>query len=80
MTEGKLGEEGLADVLAGLGVEEVCPNAADLNEETVAAWHGGGFTIRAWGVANEAEMRRLVSLGVDGMTVNFPEKLTSLLE
>lgn len=34
---------------------------------------------RAWGVKNEALMERVCRCGADGMTVNFPDKLTAYL-
>ena len=39
-----------------------------------------GFSVRFWGVKNEELMRRALALGGDGMTVNFPDKLTAALK
>ena len=77
----KRGEAGddLPDTLFGMGVEEICPFSADVTPEQVDAWHDAGLTVRAWGVPDEEEMKRLVDAGVDGMTVNFPQKLTAYL-
>ncbi len=41
--------------------------------------HQDGFLVRAWGVSNEELMAQVVEAGVDGMTVNFPDKLTAYL-
>ncbi len=38
-----------------------------------------GFRVRAWGVKNEDLMRAVCEAGADGMTVNFPDKLTAYL-
>ena len=38
-----------------------------------------GMGLRAWGVSSEALMRRMCALRVDGMTVNFPDRLTQYL-
>ena len=65
--------------LKQMGAEELCPQATLLTPELVAQWHSDGFRVRAWGVADEALMRHAYACGVDGMTVNFPDKLTQLL-
>ena len=49
-------------------------------EESVAAWRKKGLGVRAWGIKDTTIMKRMCALGVDGMTVNFPDKLTALLE
>ena len=65
--------------LKELHAEEICPNAPDATPENVARWHQLGFRVRAWGVKNEALMRAVCEAGADGMTVNFPDKLTAYL-
>ena len=60
-----------------MGIGELCPKAVLVTPEAVEAWHRMGFRVRAWGVANEEIMASLVEAGVDGMTVNFPDKLTT---
>lgn len=37
------------------------------------------FSVRAWGVLDETRMRRAFAAGVDGMTINFPDRLHALL-
>lgn len=63
-----------------IGCDEFCPKAALITEDAVRAWHRDGFRVRAWGVSDESVMERLVACGVDGMTVNFPDKLTAHLQ
>ena len=65
--------------LKELGAEEYCPNAEVCTPELVSKWHSDGFRVRAWGVRDEDLMRHAYDCGVDGMTVNFPDKLTQLL-
>ena len=38
-------------------------------------WRKAGLGVRAWGVQNVALMKKMCQLGVDGMTVNFPDRL-----
>ena len=73
------GEDSLLRQLQAIGAEEYCPEAAGMTPELVAKWHAMGFRVRAWGVYNEALMRHALACGVDGMTVNFPDKLTEAL-
>jgi glycerophosphoryl diester phosphodiesterase len=62
-----------------LGVTQLCPKADRVTPGLVARLRGAGFNVRAWGVGSEALMRQMVDAGVDGMTVNFPDKLLELL-
>ncbi|MBE6552058.1 MAG: hypothetical protein E7665_07975, partial [Ruminococcaceae bacterium] len=63
-------------------ISEICPKAALVVEDPdlVAKWHKLGLNVRAWGVSNEEIMRGALDAGVDGMTVNFPDKLSTLLK
>lgn len=62
------------------GFYELCPEACIITAEKCAKWHELGFNVRAWGVLNDDLMKSAYFAGVDGMTVNFPDKLTTLLE
>ena len=61
--------------LKAIGGEEMAPKADDMSEESVAALRDAGLGVRAWGLANQELMRKMCRLKVDGMTVNFPDKL-----
>jgi glycerophosphoryl diester phosphodiesterase len=58
-----------------MGLTQLCPRASEVTPELVRRLHDEGFTVRAWGVATEDLMRRVVNAGADGMTVNFPDRL-----
>ncbi|MBR3872972.1 MAG: hypothetical protein IKJ26_02270 [Clostridia bacterium] len=66
--------------LLRIGGEEICPFAPALTAQDVDRWHRMGFNVRAWGVRDEKVMRHACACGVDGMTVNFPDKLTQYLK
>jgi glycerophosphoryl diester phosphodiesterase len=51
-----------------------------LTPELVAAAHRGGLEIHVWTINEEAAMRRLVALGVDGIMTDYPDKLIALLK
>lgn len=61
--------------LLSLGATEICPRATLMSAEDVARWHSMGLRVRAWGVKDEVVMKFAFDAGVDGMTVNFPDKL-----
>ena len=61
------------------GFYEICPIADNIEKSDVDKWHSLGFNVRAWGVKNEELMRHAYDIGVDGMTVNFPDKLVDYI-
>lgn len=61
------------------GIDEICPEAHMCNKDIVKKWHYEGFNVRAWGVYNEDLMKQAYDSGCDGMTVNFPDKLTKYI-
>jgi glycerophosphoryl diester phosphodiesterase len=63
-----------------IGVTQLCPRADTVTPELVHRLHAEGFVARAWGVSTEELMQRAVEAGIDGMTVNFPDKLIAYLE
>lgn len=63
-----------------LDLTQLCPRANTLTPELVHRLHAEGFVVRAWGVTTEAVMQQAVQVGVDGMTVNFPDKLIAYLQ
>lgn len=64
-----------AELLA-LGATEICPLATLMTAEDVDRWHSMGLRVRAWGIKDEEIMKHVVDIGADGMTCNFPDKLT----
>jgi glycerophosphoryl diester phosphodiesterase len=69
----------LLSKMMDLGIDEICPEAHLCNAEIVRKWHHMGFNVRAWGVYNEDLMKQAYESGCDGMTVNFPDKLTKYI-
>ncbi|MBQ1244645.1 MAG: hypothetical protein IIX94_02740 [Clostridia bacterium] len=65
--------------LLAFGAEEIAPEAIAINEESIAKWRSKGLGVRAWGVTSVAIMKKMADLGVDGMTVNFPDRLFEYL-
>lgn len=63
-----------------MGLAQICPRADTVTPELVRRLHAEGFVARAWGVATEDLMERVVLAGADGMTVNFPDKLIAYMQ
>jgi len=73
-------EDGLLNNLKEIGIREFCPKAEQMTPELVDKWHHLGFRVRAWGVGNVELMAHVLRCGADGMTVNFPDRLTEALK
>ena len=65
--------------LRTIGGEEMAPKAETITPELMEKWRSARFGVRAWGVSNVALMKKMCKLGVDGMTVNFPDRLFEYL-
>ncbi len=63
-----------------LELYEICPKGEEITKEEVIEYHKKGYGVRAWGISNEQIMIETFNKGVDGMTVNFPDKLTAYLK
>lgn len=63
-----------------LELYEICPNGGTVTKEEVAEYHEKGYGVRAFGMTNVDIMKATIAKGVDGMTVNFPDKLTEYLK
>jgi len=61
----------------GAGVLNLSSNI--ITPHLVKESHRRGISIWAWTVDDEAEMKRLATMGVDGITSNYPKKLRSAL-
>ena len=72
-------EENAAEKLLSIGGEEMCPMAEKITPELMKEWRDAGLNVRAWGVTNVSIMKNMCDAGVDGMTVNFPDRLFQYL-
>lgn len=67
------------NALLEIGGEEIAPKAELVTEELMKKWRKAGLGVRAWGVLNISLMKKMCALDVDGMTVNFPDRLQEYL-
>ena len=65
--------------LLSIGGEEIAPKAANITEEKIKYYRDHHLGVRAWGVSSIALMKKMCLLKVDGMTVNFPDRLFQYL-
>ena len=66
--------------LTKISGNQICPPADLVSEEGIKLARENELSIRLWGVSNEEIMRKVYNLDIDGMTVNFPDKLNELIE
>ncbi|MBR1970271.1 MAG: hypothetical protein IKA17_07925 [Clostridia bacterium] len=61
--------------LKEIGGEEMCPKAETVTNDLMKKWRSESLGVRAWGVSDVSLMKKMCDLKVDGMTVNFPDRL-----
>ena len=66
-------------MLLNHNIQQICPKAENINKELVCKAKASGLSVRAWGVKNVELMEHAYNCGVDGVTVNFPDKLCELI-
>jgi glycerophosphoryl diester phosphodiesterase len=76
--------EGTAPVRPGdlsreAGARLYCPQYAFLDAELVREAHAAGVRVLAWTANEEDVWRRLLDMGADGITTDFPDRLSACL-
>lgn len=66
--------------LVKISGNQICPPANLVSIEGIKLARENGLSVRLWGVSNEEIMERVYKFDIDGMTVNFPDKLKRLME
>lgn len=72
------GEKEIQELL-NISGEEMAPQAEYITDDMVGELRRKGLGIRAWGVFNVSLMKKMCMFNVDGMTVNFPDRLYQYL-
>ena len=68
------------DKLLKINGTQICPKADNITRDDIELANKSGLRVRLWGVSNEQIMERVYKFDIDGMTVNFPDKLQHLIE
>ncbi len=64
-----------AAACSGHGFSQICPHVKKTDDAGIRTARAAGLAVRVWGVLDDDDMERAVSLGVDGMTINHPDRL-----
>jgi glycerophosphoryl diester phosphodiesterase len=51
-----------------------------LTPQFIAAAHSRGVQVQPWTINDEADLRRIMALGVDGINTDFPDRLLKIRE
>jgi glycerophosphoryl diester phosphodiesterase len=62
-----------------VGAEAIHPWLGCATQDLVAAAHAEGLAVYVYTVNRDADMRRLLDLGVDGLFTDYPDRLRELL-
>jgi glycerophosphoryl diester phosphodiesterase len=65
--------------MQALQVPEQAGAVRVLTRDFVGAAHGRNLRVHAWTINAEADMRRLVEMGVDGIITDYPDRLLKVL-
>ena len=58
---------------------QICPIANEVTKKEIQLANNNGLGVRLWGVFDEEIMKKVYQYNIEGMTVNFPDKLIQLL-
>lgn len=79
LIEEKINEENIKELLKIQG-NQICPEAASVSKEDIELATKNRLGVRLWGVTDEKIMKEVYSLDIEGITVNFPDKLNQLMD
>ncbi len=79
LIEDKISKENIDKILKIKGTQ-ICPRASLVSKKDIEIANNNGLGVRLWGIDNEEIMKKVYKLNIEGMTVNFPDKLIELLD
>jgi glycerophosphoryl diester phosphodiesterase len=68
-----------AELARAAGADVYCPSFEFLDAEAVQSLHAAGLRVLPWTVNRQEDWARLITWGVDGITTDFPDRLTAFL-
>ncbi len=78
LIKGKINSE-VIEKAKKIELSQICPSAEIVDEEQIKLANNNGFGVRIWGVLNTDLMEKVYKYNIEGMTVNFPDKLHNLI-
>lgn len=79
LIEDRINKNNIEELLKIKGTQ-ICPKASNVTKNDIELAKKNGLKVRLWGVLDEKIMKDVYKLDIDGMTVNFPDKLKHLME
>lgn len=79
LIEDRISKENIEKLLRING-NQICPRASLVSKEDIEIANNNGLGVRLWEIDNEEIMKKVYKLNIEGMTVNFPDKLIKLLD
>lgn len=67
-------------VATSCGADAICPHWASISPEDVALAHRAGLAVCVWTVNQPVEIAAALSLGIDGITSDVPDRILANLE
>ncbi len=71
--------ESVPHMIASMGAGVWSSQFNDLNHELVEEAHSRGLAVYCWTVNEPDDMKKMIALGVDVITTDYPERLVQLL-
>ncbi len=71
--------EDILKLLDSLRIKQICPNINFIDYQKVKYAQNSGFSVRCWGIKTVELMYKALECEVDGMTVDFPDKLAEIV-
>ncbi len=75
----EISDKNIEDLLRIKG-NQICPRANNVTKEDIIKANNYSLGVRLWGINSEEIMKKVYKLEIEGMTVNFPDKLIKLKE
>ena len=68
------------DKLLSIKGSQICPKADKVSNSSIELANRNRLGVILWGIRDEEIMQKVYKLNIEGMTVNFPDKLKVLIE
>lgn len=74
----KINPDNIKELLKISG-NQICPNAKFVTKDDINLAKANQLGVRLWGIHDETIMRKVFHYDIEGMTVNFPDKLLKIM-
>ena len=69
----------VSQMIKAAGGKVWSPFYGDVTKENITRAHGAGLKVIPWTVNDEASMKNLIVMGVDGLISDYPDRLRAVL-